>query len=186
MANAEFERRLRLVSVDDWNQPTPCDAWDVRALINHVIGGNRRYAMLLRGASAAEVDATRSTNHLGPDPVASFVGAASELRSVFAEDGAMFRLAHHPAGERTGADLAAMRVLDVAVHAWDLARAVGANERLAPDLVKFALTCTTHIEALRPHGYFAPTVADHALDGSPQDHLLYLAGRDPSHAEDTR
>jgi uncharacterized protein (TIGR03086 family) len=179
LANAELVRRLRLVTDTDWSRPTPCDAWDVRALVNHFIGGNRRYLMLLRGASAAEVDATRTVDHIGTDAVYSFTSTAPALLAAFAEDGAMSRIGHHPNGDRTGAELAQLRVLDVAVHGWDLARAIGADEQLDPDLVDFALTCTVQIESLRRLGRFAAPI-DEVAASSPQHRLLMLTGRDPT------
>jgi hypothetical protein len=57
--------------------------------------------------------ANRSADHLGDAPVASFVATAAELNQAIREPGAMARTAHHPAGERTGAQLLEMRVLDV-------------------------------------------------------------------------
>ena len=68
----------------------------------------------------------------------------------------MARTAHHPAGERTGAQLLEMRVLDVTVHTWDLARSIGADESLDPDVVAFALTLRDTFEAGRERGSFAP------------------------------
>src|SRR5215212_1629591 len=67
-----FGTRLRLVGTEHWLLATPCDEWDVRALVNHVVGGATRYAMLLHGATADEVVATVVLDHLGGDPVASF------------------------------------------------------------------------------------------------------------------
>jgi Mycothiol maleylpyruvate isomerase N-terminal domain len=69
VANDEFARRLRLVGPDDWRRPTPCSEWDVRALVHHVVGGCVRHGMLLHGAQAHEVEATRAVDHLGADPV---------------------------------------------------------------------------------------------------------------------
>lgn len=186
IANAEFEMRLRLAGADEWDQPTPCAAWDVRALVNHVIGANRRYTMLLHGASAAEVDATRSCDHFGSDPVVSFVTTASELRAAFWDEGALRRLVHHPIGDRTGADLLGMRLLDVAVHAWDLARALDANETLDRDLVTVALTYTAHLDASRQRGSFAPYIGTLPPGSSPQYQLLHLAGRQPTRTKETR
>lgn len=176
-ANAEFLGRLRRVAAEDWSRPTPCDAWDVRALVNHVVGGNTRYVMLLHGATPADVDATRTADHLGSDPAVAFERSAGRLRAAFAEDGAMARIGRHPAGDRTGAELAEMRVLDITVHAWDLGRAIGADDPLDAGIVEFALTCAPHIEILGPRGYFAPPGADLPQDPSPQQLLLHLTGR---------
>src|SRR5262249_54463117 len=151
----EFERRLRLVGPEDWQRPTPCSEWDVRALANHVVGGNRRYVMLLHSASAAEVGATRTLDHLGDDPVASFATTADALAASFTEDGALSGIGHPPAGDRTGAQLLGMRVTDLTVHAWDLARAVGADESLDAVAVEFALEHLDLIAAGRAHGSFA-------------------------------
>ena len=176
-ANAGFERRLRLVRRDDWERPTPCEEWDVRALVNHVVGANGRYVLLLKGASAMEVDATRGADHLGDDPLASCLATAAELTDAFREEGALARTVHHPAGYRTGAELLGMRVLDVAVHCWDLARAIDADETLDADVVEFVLAVAPRIEASRQHGAFAPPVGEIASDKSPQDRLLHLVGR---------
>ena len=100
------------------------------------------------------------------------------MDAAFREPGALARTAHHPAGERTGAQLLEMRVLDVAVHTWDLARAIGADESLDPDVVAFALTLQDTFEAGRERGSFAPppgeTPADLQLKPS-----LHLSGRRP-------
>lgn len=176
-ANAAFEQRLRLVGEVDWTLPTPCSEWDVHALVNHVIGGNRRYTMLLRGASAESVDRTRTDDHLGGDALTAFATTARELAAVFGEDGAATRIAHHPVGDRTGADLLAMRVIDVTVHAWDLGRALGVDVTLEPEAVEFALAHAAVIEAGREHGSFATPAGPPPIATSPQARLLRLAGR---------
>src|ERR1700748_2942413 len=119
-----FAQRLALFRPGQWAAQTPCTEWDVRALVNHVVGANRRYTMLLRGAATDEVEATRAVDHLGADPVAAFAATPAELEAPLGEPGAMARPAYHRAGGRTGAQLLEMRVLDVAVHTWDLARAI--------------------------------------------------------------
>jgi uncharacterized protein (TIGR03086 family) len=168
----EFARRLRLVGPDDWQRPTPCSEWDVRALVNHVVGSDVRYRMLLRGAPIGQVEATRSADHLG-DAVAAFVAAAHEVVACFAEDGALDRIAHHVTGDRTGRQLLSMRILDLAVHAWDLARAIGADEGLDDELVSFLLADTADPDDVPP-------------GATPQDRLLQRMGRDPKAPEEVR
>lgn len=184
-ATAEFERQLRLVGPADWTRPTPCEAWDVRALVNHVVGANRRYTMLLDGASAAEVDATRQIDHLGDDAVGAFLQTATEMRDAFTRPGALRFVAHHPVGHRSGAELLDMRVLDVAVHAWDLAVAISADETLAADLIESVLL-TLDIDAGRQHGSFAAPDGEVPADSAPQTRLLHLVGRKPTRIEETK
>jgi uncharacterized protein (TIGR03083 family) len=41
LATAEFERlldQLRSLSLDDWDKPTDCEGWDVRAMVAHNVG----------------------------------------------------------------------------------------------------------------------------------------------------
>ena len=178
-ADDGFAQRLALVRPGQWAAQTPCTEWDVGALVNHVVGANRRYTMLLHGATTDEAEATRAADHLGDDPVASFAATAAELKAAFGEPGAMARTAYHRAGERTGGQLLGMRVLDIAVHTWDLARAIGADESLDPDVVTFALTLQDTFDAGRQRGAFAPPPGKTPADSSAQARLLYLSGRRP-------
>lgn len=159
-ANDEFARRLRLIGPDDWRRPTPCSEWDVRALVHHVVGANVRYQLLLHGAPTEQVEAMRTVDHLGDDALASFVATADRVVACFHEDGALERIAHHATGDRTGRELLSMRILDATIHAWDLARAIGADETLDDD-----------------------ADADVPRNASPQDQLLHRLGRHPNITE---
>jgi hypothetical protein len=91
--------------------------------------------------------------------------------ACFAEDGALDRVGHHVTGDRTGRDLLPMRILDLAVHAWDLARAIGADESLDDDVVAFLLDHTD---------------GDAPGEATPQDRLLHRLGRHPNTPEEVR
>lgn len=174
----EFASRLAVVKPEDWDRGTPCSEWDVRALVNHVIGGCRRYTMLLHGATPDQTDALRTLDHIGGDPSASLRTAADEMMAAFHEPNALERTVHHPAGDRTGAVLAGMRVVDFTIHGWDLAQAVGADDRLDPELVDWMWAVLSGMgPALSEGGYFRAPAADAPADGTPQDRLLRLTGR---------
>jgi uncharacterized protein (TIGR03086 family) len=170
VANRGFDVRLGQVGARDWSRETPCPEWDVRALVNHVVGANVRYQLLLRGASLAQVDATREVDHLGDDPLTAFASTAGAVTGCFQEPGVLDRTFRHAIGDRTGRQLLVMRIFDVGVHSWDLARAIGSDERIDDAVVAVALTATT--------------AGDHEDDDFPaQDRLLLRSGRHPTEEE---
>jgi uncharacterized protein (TIGR03086 family) len=176
-ANEAFTQRLALVGPDDWTRPTPCSEWNVRALVNHVVGANVRYQLLLRGASTEQVEATRAVDHLGDDPLAAFVATAHTVVEYFRAGGALDRVAHHVTGDRTGSELLSMRILDVAIHGWDLAHAIGADETLDDDVVAFLLAYSADLDLGPQQRAFAREITDPPSEAAPQDRLLHRLGR---------
>jgi uncharacterized protein (TIGR03086 family) len=69
--------------------------------------------------------------------------------------------------------------MDLTVHAWDLARGIGADERLDPELINEVLAFVEpQGEQLAGSGLFAPPVAV-SDDADSQTRLLALLGRRP-------
>jgi uncharacterized protein (TIGR03086 family) len=186
VANDEFAQRLRLVGPADWRRPTPCAEWDVRALVDHVVGANVRYQLLLHGAPTEQVEATRAVDHLGDDALAAFVATADGVVACFHEDGALDRVVHHVTGERTGRQLLSMRILDAAIHAWDLARGLGADETLDDDVVAFLLSYTADLDLGPRQRAFAVADGEMPRDALPQAQLLHRLGRHPHITEGIR
>jgi hypothetical protein len=52
-ASAQFERVVRQLPADSWDRPTPSEI-AVRALVEHVVVGNRLTALLLAGVDRDE------------------------------------------------------------------------------------------------------------------------------------
>jgi uncharacterized protein (TIGR03086 family) len=170
-ANRGFAACLRQVDAGgNWAAPTPCTEWDVRALVNHVVGANVRYQLLLDGAALDEVEATRAVDHLGDDALAAFETSSRQLVSRWHEHGAFDRVFRHVIGERTGGELLDMRILDVGVHTWDLACAIGTDRRIDDAVVAVALTVTMPCD-------------DESESSAPQDRLLLRTGRHPTREE---
>jgi uncharacterized protein (TIGR03086 family) len=66
--------------------------------------------------------------------------------------------------------------IDSVIHAWDLARAIGADEALDPELVDFAFDELRQVaESWRAGGAFGPV--REPTDASNQAKLLALTGR---------
>ncbi len=108
---------------------------------------------------------------------ASFISTASDVLTAFREEGALERTVQHRAGGRTGIQLLHMRVLEVAVHGWDLAVAIGADDRIPPEVVELVLELALDLGRARQLGAFAEPVGDAAADASPQARLLGMVGR---------
>ena len=53
------------VAPDAWGRPTPCVDWDVRTLVNHVVGEERWAVPLLEGRTIAEVGDSLDGDLLG-------------------------------------------------------------------------------------------------------------------------
>lgn len=178
-AHDYFRKRLVAVRVSHFDLPTPCAGWNVRDLLNHVLGGEKRYLMLLNGASTAEVEATRQDDHLRGDAVASFGTAHAELTRAFTARGALDRIVHHRSGDRTGRELVLMRTVEYAVHGWDLSRAIGFDDTIDGSLASFVASA---VEASRhlfdsSRGAFAEAVPATDSAAPPQLRLLALTGR---------
>ncbi|HEU5002110.1 MAG TPA: TIGR03086 family metal-binding protein [Actinomycetota bacterium] len=139
-----------------WTLVTPCPEWDVRALLNHVIGGDYRYALMLHGAGPEDLAASRAEDHVGDDPVRAFRRSRAQVAATFAEPGALDRVIQHRAGERTGAHLLGMRTVDYAAHGWDLARTLEVVAAPDPELVAHLMTLQPLLEWGRERGFYAP------------------------------
>lgn len=185
-ASDGFARRLARVADDQWSAPTPCTDWTVRALVNHVAQGNLNYVRLLEGASAADFLRLRDADALGADPVGAFVAAARSCAQAYAAPGALDRVVDHPSGRLTGRQALAVRTTDTVIHTWDLARAIGVDDGLDPDLVAwidanldeiYAGMAETPVSDQTTHRFFAPATGTLAADASTQDRLLDLFGR---------
>lgn len=141
-AEAELEQHLSLVADDGWDQPSACAGWTVGDLVDHVIGGHAFSVALLAGAAtdAALAEAQRVASQTS-DRRARCTAAATDLLAALDDAEAPLDSTYpHVAGDLTGHEIASLRAADVALHAWDLARSVGANEHIDRDLVAFVWT----------------------------------------------
>jgi uncharacterized protein (TIGR03086 family) len=175
----EFQSRVRAVGDDAWDRPTPCTDWDVRALVNHVVGEQRWVVPLMEGKTIAQVGDALNGDLLGSAPREAADTAAKAAVAAISEPGAMDRTVHLSFGDTPASEYAWQMIADHAVHAWDLAVAVGADPRLDNDLVTSVADWWLKWEdAYRSAGAIADRVpmSPHA---SRQDRLLGSFGRDP-------
>ncbi len=145
-----------------WDRPSPCDAWDARGVLEHVIGF---HDVLLLRPLGLKPDRPRD------DPEVRWQLTYVALTDAF-QSGA--------ATQMDAGNLIPALTRDVLVHTWDLARAVGADDRLDPawcELLYAGLSADP--QALSESGIFnAPVAVPAESDG--QSKLLARLGRDPA------
>jgi uncharacterized protein (TIGR03086 family) len=147
----------------------------VRELVNHVVGGNRRYVLLLAGKPTEEVEALRELDHLGEDPITAFAETSLEVALAFREPEVLARTVHHRLGDRSGQELLVMRIMEHALHGWDLARAIGAEDDIDPPVVHCLLEALQADPALLGRTSLVPV--DPPDPATPAQVLLALTGR---------
>lgn len=176
-ALSEFGSRVELVGDAQWSEPTPCTDWDVRKLVAHVVDEARWAPHLLSGGTVSDAGDRFSGDPLGDDPKTAWSEAAAAAREAFAAEGALDHTVLVSAGEMGARDYLWEMTVDATVHAWDLARAIGADERLDPELVRrIHNQREKDPEAYVESGLFRPPVQV-AAHADLQARMLGLTGR---------
>ncbi len=130
-----FGEHVHEVGERQWHLPTPCPEWDVRALVNHLVGENRWATELFAGRFIDDVGDALDGDLLGDDPLAAWRSSSAASLAAVQAPGAMDTVVHLSFGEFTGAAYTEQLFADLLIHGWDLARALGADESLDSELV---------------------------------------------------
>ncbi|SFI57166.1 TIGR03086 family protein [Amycolatopsis sacchari] len=174
-----FDRTVHQVREDQWDAPTPCTEWTVRDLVNHLVSEQLWVPHLLAGQTLDEVGDRYDGDVLGADPVGAWEKSSAAAREAWTEPGATDRLVHLSYGEADATDYGWQMTLDLAVHAWDLARGIAAAQPIPEDVAEALLTTMgPQLESWQGTGIFAEAVP---VPGSAPaaERLLGLTGRDP-------
>jgi uncharacterized protein (TIGR03086 family) len=160
-----------------WDRPSPCDAWDARGVLEHVIGFHD--VLLLRPLGL-------KPHRPRDDPQRRWELTFEALHEAFARQDLFERVIDIPAvGTNPATQLDARTLVprltqEVLVHTWDLARTVGADDRLdARWCAAFYEQLPADPDALSTSGMFAAPIAIDD-DADIQSKLLARLGRDPA------
>lgn len=164
---------VSVVHDDALDEQTPCDAWDVAALLDHLTGGNRFTAHVLAGKTADEaIKATRASFAGDSDKRLAVVESAATQLAVFREEGVMVSTYHHVVGDLTGEHILRLRMHDMSIHRWDLLQAVNPKKGLDSVYVRWAID-----ELARPDSLAARHMATGYPEPSKSYELLLAFGR---------
>jgi uncharacterized protein (TIGR03086 family) len=171
------------IKPDQWTASTPCPDWNVRQLLHHVTNGNVVFAkMATRERAPGPITAEeRAIDWLGADPAAGFRASCTMMHDAFMKPGFLDERFDTPVmGEQSGTTVVRMRMNELLIHGWDLARATGQPADLPDDLAEGALMLWQTRLADRPRDgmpFDTPkTVPD---DAPPIDRLAAYLGRQP-------
>jgi uncharacterized protein (TIGR03086 family) len=163
------------IHVDQLTNPTPCDAFDVHGVLDHMITGGTAFADGFRGLPIQPVAAPAV---YGRVPAAEFREAMTALLDAIESPGALDRSIDTPFGTMSGGELAALVALDGLVHTWDLSVSTGIPADVDPDVVA-AVTAFAHqalSDEVRASGAFG-AATDAPRDATPAETLAALTGR---------
>jgi uncharacterized protein (TIGR03086 family) len=180
LATDEFEARLAVVTGEQLSVASTCEGWSVGDLLQHVTGGSRMAIGLIGGASREAATAFLA-EPAGEDPASDCRRALQEQRRVLGGLVDEGQIVHHPMGDIPVGQLVEFRIMDLLIHAWDLARSLGLDEDLPSDLVEFVHGTLRPVEPfIADLGVFGPGPSG-ALGGDEglQAVLLDLVGRRP-------
>jgi uncharacterized protein (TIGR03086 family) len=168
---------VHAIGADQLGETTPCDDWDVRTLLNHIVSGNYWVAPLVEGKSIDDVGDAYDGDVVGSDPASAYDESADVAAAAFNAPGAMDRPVAVSYGPVPGAVYAGHRFIDVLVHGWDLAAGTGQDTKLPVELVEACIeVIEPQQEMLAGSGAFGTTV-EIGPDADAQTRLLAMLGR---------
>lgn len=171
LAAAGFDERVQAVAPEQWGAQSPCDDWKARDVVAHVVGNYRSMAAQAGGGEASSMGDDE-------DPGQAWSAAYQQMQDLTKDPDALATSVTGPTGPTPLEQMmGGLMAMDTHIHTWDLARAVGGDERLDSGIVHFATEMLTPMDdMLRRPGVFGPKL-DPPSGADEQTQLLYFLGR---------
>jgi uncharacterized protein (TIGR03086 family) len=155
---------------DKLDAATPCEDWNVRDLLNHVIGGQQLFESGARGEGpSGPPPPGKPDDILSDDPAAQYEQARQRVLSAYREEGALEK----------GAMLLGIGVADQAAHGWDLAKATGQPTDMPDDIAQAAFSMVDGRLTDETRGHSFKPAVDVGESASAQDRYVAYMGRQP-------
>jgi len=165
------------VKSDHLGGSTPCPDWDVKTVVNHIIGGEMMFAMALDGQSIETEDGPDFT--MG-DIVTSYNDAKKQVLDAWREPGSMDKTLNLPFGAIPAHGALGVNLTETIVHGWDLAQGTGQtlkiNDEVAAALLQ-GLKMSGQLDPLRGTIVGQPVSIPEDAPASKQ--LIAFYGRQP-------
>ncbi|HML01507.1 MAG TPA: TIGR03086 family metal-binding protein [Acidimicrobiales bacterium] len=176
----QFAALVAGVGPEQWYDETPCTEWDVRMLVHHLLYEQRWVPLLLEGLTIAEVGDRFDGDLMGDDAMTwagVLASSIEEAHAAVARPNALERTVHLSYGDTSGEEYVMQLTGDLAIHAWDLARATGQDDAIDPGAIALLLPwAEAYAELLAGSGMFGSPV-DLGPNAHDEVRLLGLVGR---------
>jgi uncharacterized protein (TIGR03086 family) len=162
------------------DQTTPCRDWDLRTLLNHTIlwtaySAERR----AHGESVAEELMSRDFT-ADPGFAQDYEAQIEKAVQAWSDPQAWEGDRNVMGSAMPAADIAAMLIMEMVLHGWDVARATGQDYHADDELAQAVLaTVKAQGDMFRQYQGFAAIIPV-PDDASAFDRALSLSGRDPA------
>lgn len=174
----ETARVVAGVRPEQFDDPTPCEGWKVRDVLQHIVGGNHFFA----AAAVGEPPPTGDGDLVGDDPAAAYEQGRTRALDAWRKPGVAERIVTLPIGDIPGSMAMGIHFVDHLVHAWDIAKATGQDTALDTELAEtaYAMMNGRIPDQLRTGdgAPFGPEVPC-AEDAPPHERLVAYLGRTP-------
>jgi uncharacterized protein (TIGR03086 family) len=166
-----FDARVQATPPDSWDVQSPCTEWRARDVVAHVVDGHRRLITEVGGVESTPMTAAE-------DPKAAWTSAYATMRGLTEDPDAMARSVESPLGPIPLEQmLPQFMCMDILVHTWDLARAVGGDEHLDEEAVRNTYEALKPMDSvIRQPKVFGPKL-DPPPEANVQTEFLYFLGR---------
>jgi uncharacterized protein (TIGR03086 family) len=171
VVSSGFGAAVKAVAPDQWGAQSPCEQWTARDLLAHVVENHRGVIARVRGGESEPLAADE-------DPKQAWDNASRAIGEITIDPEALAKEIDGPTGKMpAGQIIGQFMTMDVLVHTWDLARAIGADERLDADSVRQSYEALKPMDAMiRQPNVFGPKL-DPPVGADLQTEFLYFLGR---------
>jgi uncharacterized protein (TIGR03086 family) len=169
------------ISVANSDARTPCSEWNVTQVLQHAAGDQLAWAATIGVGTGPSENPFSPSGHLKGGVDDLLVPALTTARTAWAgvRGDAAAVPTPLPQGDLPASTAAAACALDAAVHAWDIAAALGMPRTLSDELAtRLFPAARAIVEPLRQFGAYAPALPPRPED-NPASELLRYLGRDP-------
>ena len=166
-----FADKVAAVPEDRWESPSPCEDWDAREVVRHVVGTHAVFLGLI-GEPAPDGPS------VDEDPAGAFAAVRRAVLERLEDPDVATRTYEGQLGVHTFEwAVDRFQSFDLVVHGWDLALATGQDEAIPPEEVqRLSGEAQARGDASRSPDVFGPAL-EPPPDADEQTRLLAFLGR---------